>query len=139
MRYLLMACTDEEATGALSLDERSAVVAEYMALAEEMGSRGVLLSGEQLRPTWDATTVRVRDGEVLMADGPLRRDQGADGRVHGDRVRRRGRGHRGGVEAPRGALGDGRGATDLAAVTIAVEAAVARVFRGIAQGGAAAR
>jgi hypothetical protein len=28
MRYLLMACTDEEATGALSLEERSAVVAE---------------------------------------------------------------------------------------------------------------
>jgi hypothetical protein len=71
MRYLLMSCTDEEASDALSLEERSAVVAEYMALAEEMGSRGVLLSGEQLRPTWDATTVRVRDGEVLMADGPF--------------------------------------------------------------------
>jgi hypothetical protein len=31
MRYLLMSCTDEEASDALSLEERSAVVAEYMA------------------------------------------------------------------------------------------------------------
>jgi hypothetical protein len=71
MRYLLMSCTDEEAPDALSLEERSAVVAEYMAVAEEMGRRGVLLSAAQLRPTWDATTVRVRDGEVLVADGPF--------------------------------------------------------------------
>ena len=36
-----------------------------------MGRRGVLRSGERLRPTTDATTVRVRAGEVLVADGPF--------------------------------------------------------------------
>ena len=31
----------------------------------------MLLAGERLRPTTDATTVRVRDGEVLLSDGPF--------------------------------------------------------------------
>jgi hypothetical protein len=38
---------------------------------EEMTRRGVLQGGERLRPTSDATTVRVRDGEVLTSDGPF--------------------------------------------------------------------
>ena len=32
---------------------------------------GAELWGERLRPTADATTVRVRDGEVLVSDGPF--------------------------------------------------------------------
>jgi hypothetical protein len=71
MRYLLMICTDESATGALSPDEATAMTAEYLEFSEEMGRRGVLQGGERLRPTTDATTVRVRDGEVLVADGPF--------------------------------------------------------------------
>jgi hypothetical protein len=35
-----MSCSDEGAIDALSLEERSAVLAEYMARAEEMGRRG---------------------------------------------------------------------------------------------------
>ena len=31
----------------------------------------MLTGGERLRPTTDATTVRVRDGEVLTSDGPF--------------------------------------------------------------------
>ena len=46
-------------------------MAGYMAFGEEMGSQGVLEGGERLRPTTDATTVRVRDGEVLTSDGPF--------------------------------------------------------------------
>ena len=71
MRYMLMICTDESAIGALSPEERSAGLAEYGAFGEEMGRRGVLLGGDRLRPTTDATTVQVRDGEVLVADGPF--------------------------------------------------------------------
>ena len=36
-----------------------------------MVERDVLLGGERLRPVADATTVRVRDGEVLVSDGPF--------------------------------------------------------------------
>ncbi len=71
MRYVLMICTDEHTDQAASPEEASASFAEYMAFGEEMGRRGVLLGGERLRPTTDATTVRVRDGEVLTSDGPF--------------------------------------------------------------------
>lgn len=59
MRYMLMICEDENAIGALSPEEGSAVRAEYGALGEEMGRWGVLLGGERLRPTTGATTVQV--------------------------------------------------------------------------------
>ena len=36
-----------------------------------MSERAVLQGGERLRPTSDATTVRVRDGEVITSDGPF--------------------------------------------------------------------
>jgi len=71
MRYVLMSCTDEEAFAVLGPEARSALVAENLGFAVEMVRRGVVLSGERLRPTSDATTVRVRDGEVLVADGPF--------------------------------------------------------------------
>jgi hypothetical protein len=71
MRYMLRICTDENAIGALSPEEGSAMLAEYGVFGEEMGRRGVLQAGERLRPTADATTVRVRNGEILIADGPF--------------------------------------------------------------------
>jgi hypothetical protein len=71
MRYALLICTEEVTEAAMGPDETSAEMAEYMAFGEEMGSKGVLQGGERLRPTTDATTVRVRDGEVLTSDGPF--------------------------------------------------------------------
>ena len=71
MRYALLICTDEKVVEALSPEEGQAALGEYLAFSEEMGKRGVLQGGERLRPTTDATTVRVRDGEVLTADGPF--------------------------------------------------------------------
>ena len=71
MRYLMLICTDESADTATSPEEAAASTAEYGAWMEEMGKRGVLQGGERLRPTTDATTVRVRDGETLTSDGPF--------------------------------------------------------------------
>ncbi|SEK49585.1 YciI family protein [Streptacidiphilus jiangxiensis] len=71
MRYLLLIGSDESAMGALSPEEGAAVLAEYGAFGEEMGQRGVLRGGERVRPSAEARTVRVRDGEVLVADGPF--------------------------------------------------------------------
>jgi hypothetical protein len=39
--------------------------------SEEMRQRGVLRGGAGLRPPSDATTVRVRNGAVLLTDGPF--------------------------------------------------------------------
>jgi hypothetical protein len=62
MRYMLMICGDENAD--VELDPVEPWV-------EEMEGRGVRLRGDRLGPTSQATTVRVRDGEVLLADGPF--------------------------------------------------------------------
>jgi len=69
MRYVMLICNDQTAT--LDGDDESSMLAEYGKFSEEMGQRGVLQGGERLRPTTDATTVRVRDGEVLTSDGPF--------------------------------------------------------------------
>jgi hypothetical protein len=37
---------------------------------DEMTDRGVSIMGERLRPTSDATTVRIRGGKLLVTDGP---------------------------------------------------------------------
>src|SRR6187397_2535840 len=71
MRYLLFICTDESADQAMSAEQASARMAKYGAFGGEMGRRGVLEGGARLYPTSDATTVRVRDGEVVTFDGPF--------------------------------------------------------------------
>jgi hypothetical protein len=71
MRYVLLICNDENAQQALSPEEGAASMAEYTAFADEMGARGILRDGARFRPTTDATTVRVSNGEVLTADGPF--------------------------------------------------------------------
>ena len=64
MRYMLLICGDESV--AVSSEEASPD-----AWIEEMEGRGVRLHGSRLRPVSDATTVRTRDGEVLVSDGPF--------------------------------------------------------------------
>ena len=71
MRYALLICTEDKRQAEMSEDEAGAQMAAYMAWGEEMGARGVLQGGERLRPTASATTVRVREGEVLTSDGPF--------------------------------------------------------------------
>ncbi len=65
MRYMLMICDDE------SVREGSSDDAEGYSWYLEMDRRGVLRGGERLRPSSDATTVRVRGDEVLLTDGPF--------------------------------------------------------------------
>jgi hypothetical protein len=69
MRYALLVCSDESAVS--SPEESSERLAGYRSFVEEIRARGVLLSAERLRPTWSATTVRVRNGDVVIADGPF--------------------------------------------------------------------
>jgi hypothetical protein len=48
-----------------------AALEQVNAFAEECRRRGVFVAGDPLRPVSTATTVRVRDGETLMTDGPF--------------------------------------------------------------------
>ncbi len=69
MKYMLMICGDESLE--LSPEELADMESSTEAWVEEMDGRGVRLLGDQLRPVSEATTVRMRGGEVLVADGPF--------------------------------------------------------------------
>lgn len=69
MRYVLLVCNDESEQS--TPEETEARVSAYLACQEEMEARGALLTRERLRPTSAATTVRVRNGDLVIADGPF--------------------------------------------------------------------
>src|SRR5262249_24070753 len=69
MRYALLVCDDESVE--LSPEEETTQVAAYAAFQTQMEARGVLVRRERLRPTSTATTVRVRAGNLVIADGPF--------------------------------------------------------------------
>ncbi|HEV8559772.1 MAG TPA: YciI family protein [Actinophytocola sp.] len=66
MRYLMLVC-GVEPEGEFSEEDYKAGVL----WGEEMDRRGVRLEGHRLRPSASATTVRVRNGEMLASDGPF--------------------------------------------------------------------
>jgi hypothetical protein len=69
VKYMMLVCRDEAIH--LSPEEIAEIGPATDAWVAEMDGRGVRLQGDQLRPVSDATTVRVRGGEVLIADGPF--------------------------------------------------------------------
>ena len=68
MKYLLIHCVAEPVPGP---EDDRAIASSLASWLEEMTERGVLVDGDRLRPVSDAMTVRVRDDEVLLADGPF--------------------------------------------------------------------
>jgi hypothetical protein len=69
MKYMLMICRDESV--ALTPEQGADIGRSTEAWITEMDGRGVRLLGNRLRPVADATTVHVRGGETLVADGPF--------------------------------------------------------------------
>jgi hypothetical protein len=71
MRYLLLIAGEESQVQGATAEQGEAMMNEYAEFGKTMAERGVLQGGERLRFTADATTVRVRNGEVLATDGPF--------------------------------------------------------------------
>ncbi|MGO8961130.1 MAG: YciI family protein [Streptosporangiaceae bacterium] len=69
MRYMLTHYIDESLE--LSPAHDAAFDVALTAWDTEMKDRGVLVGGGRLRPVSEATTLRVRGGEVLVSDGPF--------------------------------------------------------------------
>ncbi len=65
-RYLMLVCTDPEVDG-----EEPGAIAPVEPWVEEMGGRGVRRFGSRLDEPARARTVRVRDGQALVTDGPF--------------------------------------------------------------------
>jgi hypothetical protein len=69
MKYMLLICADENVE--LTAEEQAEIGPTMDAWLKDVDGRGVRLLGNQLRPVSDATTVRMRGGDVLVADGPF--------------------------------------------------------------------
>ena len=68
MQYMLMIYSDENA---LSESEREQCFRESTNLAHELQARGQYLGAAPLQPTSTATSVRVREDQRKVTDGPF--------------------------------------------------------------------
>jgi hypothetical protein len=68
MKFMLMIYDDESVI--LSPAEVHALP-QIQAWDAELDARGIRRGGARLRPSSEAATVRFRDGEVLVSDGPF--------------------------------------------------------------------
>ena len=66
MQYIALIHADQDGWEKLSDDERQAVYQRYMDFSE----KDEVVGGAELEETDNATTVRVRNGDRLVTDGP---------------------------------------------------------------------
>ena len=65
IRYMMFVATDPMAEPYVAAEDN---IGEWF---EGVSARNAHVMGERLRPVEDATTVRVRNGEVVVSDGPF--------------------------------------------------------------------
>ena len=75
MQYLLLIYGDEQAQNEqfaqMSEAEQKESLDQWWAYTKELEDAGVHVAGEALHPTQSAKTVRLREGEQLVTDGPF--------------------------------------------------------------------
>jgi hypothetical protein len=71
MRYALLIHAEETRYAEMSPQETAQLRADHAAFAGELERAGAYVASQRLRPTTAATTIRVRNGETLMMDGPF--------------------------------------------------------------------
>jgi hypothetical protein len=71
VKYLLTIYGDESGWNDITPEDSAQVMAAYNEFGRQVSEAGAMLGGEGLQPTSTATTVRVRDGEPLLTDGPF--------------------------------------------------------------------
>jgi hypothetical protein len=64
MKYVLLICCEE----GIEVPPEDSEVQPWV---DEMTRRGIRLQGDRLQGISDATTVQVRNGELLISDGPF--------------------------------------------------------------------
>ena len=68
MKYMMFVVADPDAAAEAEANHNDLSIEEWLADVEGRGKR---VTGNQLRDTSDATTVRVSQGQVLVSDGPF--------------------------------------------------------------------
>ena len=70
MKYLLTIYTSEVEEAAMPADELGQVMQAYGAYTDALMKAGVMQDANRLRPSTDATSVRVRAGKTEVLNGP---------------------------------------------------------------------
>ena len=70
MKFLAIIYNDESQYADATPEDIAATFEAHGEFGQDAGQAGVLVGGEGLEPTATATTVRVRDGERMLTDGP---------------------------------------------------------------------
>jgi hypothetical protein len=71
MQYLALIYQDTNGRESVSDDDVEKMYVAYRAFGEEAEKRGAMRGGNELQPASTATTVRVRNGETMVTDGPF--------------------------------------------------------------------
>jgi hypothetical protein len=71
MRYMLLIYNEEAPQAQITEQQWAEAMTAYNAFTNEVRSKGILLGSNALHPTTMATTVRVREGQTLVSDGPF--------------------------------------------------------------------
>jgi hypothetical protein len=71
MRYVLLIYVSEEVVANMPQAEREAHFQGYGMFEGEVQQRGIKTGGAPLQPISNSTTVRIRDGQTMITDGPF--------------------------------------------------------------------
>jgi hypothetical protein len=68
MQYMLLVYLDE---AAMNEEERQECYVDSAALTQDLNNEGCFVAAAPLHPVATATSVRVRDGKLMVTDGPF--------------------------------------------------------------------
>jgi hypothetical protein len=75
MQYILLIYSNEaadaDAMKTLSPEQRQATLGEWFSYTEALKTAKAYVAGDALQPTGTATTVRLRNGDRMITDGPF--------------------------------------------------------------------
>ncbi len=71
MKYMLLLYSADNAGPEMGSPEQAAEMQAWFAYTEALVSAGALVAGDPLQGTDTATTVRVREGQLSVTDGPF--------------------------------------------------------------------
>ena len=71
MRYMLLIYKDEKVWGEMSVQEKGAIYQQAVEYSEGLRPSGFYQGGEPLEDSNTATTVRLKNGQAVITDGPF--------------------------------------------------------------------
>src|SRR4029077_6418843 len=71
MQYMLLIYGDETTWNARTDDDLKALDAGYASLMRDLEAEKKLAGGGELQPVGTATTIKIRNGDTIVSDGPF--------------------------------------------------------------------